>query len=68
MYKKQQIDQAIILAAGFGARMRPLTLTTPKPLVKLKNQPIIYYILEELKKNRIKRSIILKDYLDDKAN
>ena len=66
MYKKQQIDQAIILAAGFGARMRPLTLTTPKPLVKLKNQPIIYYILEELKKNRIKKCFINVHYLPGK--
>ena len=58
MYKKLQIDQAIILSAGFGARMRPLTLTTPKPLVKLNNQPIIYYILEELKNNKIKKCFI----------
>ena len=63
MYKKLQIDQAIILSAGFGARMRPLTLTTPKPLVKLNNQPIIYYILEELKNNKIKKCFINVHYL-----
>lgn len=66
MYKKPKIDQAIILAAGFGARMRPLTLTTPKPLVKLNNQPIIYYILEELKKNEITKCFINVHYLSQK--
>jgi len=63
MNKKQKIDQAIILAAGFGLRMRPLTLTTPKPLVKLNKKPIIYYILEELKKNEIKKCFINVHYL-----
>jgi len=63
MYKKQKIDQAIILAAGFGVRMRPLTLTTPKPLVKLNKKPIIYYILEELKNNKIKKCFINVHYL-----
>ena len=63
MYKKPQIEQAIILAAGFGVRLRPLTLTTPKPIVKLNNKPIIYYILEELKKNKIKKCFINIHYL-----
>jgi len=63
MYKKQKIDQAIILAAGFGLRMRPLTLTIPKPLVKLNKKPIIYYILEELKNNEIKKCFINVHYL-----
>ena len=63
MYKKQKITQAIILAAGFGVRMRPLTLTTPKPLVKLKNKSLIFYILEELKKNKIKKCFINVHYL-----
>ena len=63
MNKKQKITQAIILAAGFGLRMQPLTLTTPKPLVKLKNKPLIFYILEELKKNKIKKCFINVHYL-----
>jgi DNA polymerase III alpha subunit (gram-positive type) len=63
LVKKQKITQAIILAAGFGVRMRPLTLTTPKPLVKLKNKPLIFYILEELKKNKIKKCFINVHYL-----
>ena len=63
MYKKPKIDQAIILAAGFGVRMHPLTLITPKPLVKLNKKPIIYYILEELKNNEIKKCFINVHYL-----
>ena len=63
MYNKTKITEAIILAAGFGARMHPLTLTTPKPLVLLKNKPIIFYILEELKKNKIKKCFINVHYL-----
>ena len=63
MYNKTKITEAIILAAGFGARMRPLTLTAPKPLVLLKNKPIIFYILEELKNNKIKKCFINVHYL-----
>ena len=36
---------AMILSAGFGKRLRPLTLNTPKPLIKINNEPIIFYIL-----------------------
>lgn len=40
--------KAVILAAGEGKRMRPLSLATPKPLLKLSGKPIIDYVLESL--------------------
>ncbi|MFP6779873.1 MAG: sugar phosphate nucleotidyltransferase [Alphaproteobacteria bacterium] len=67
MFKSEpKISQAIILAAGFGTRMQPLTFKTPKPLVKINNKPILYYILEELKKNNIKNCFINTHHLSEK--
>ena len=60
------ISQAIILAAGFGTRMQPLTFKTPKPLIKIDNKPIIFYILEELRKNNIKNCFINTHHLSEK--
>jgi len=53
----------MILAAGRGERMRPLTDTTPKPLLKVGGKPIIHYHLESLARAGIRRLVINHSYL-----
>jgi len=50
--------RAIILAAGLGNRMRPLTDVTPKPLLEVNEKPLIVYHIEKLAKNGFKEIVI----------
>jgi MurNAc alpha-1-phosphate uridylyltransferase len=50
--------KAMILAAGLGSRMRPLTDTLPKPLLEVHDKPLIVYHIEKLAKNGFKDIII----------
>lgn len=56
--------KAVILAAGEGKRMSPLTLNTPKPLLKVNAKPIIEYVLESFPP-QIDEVIIVVKYLGD---
>ena len=58
--------QALILAGGFGTRLRPLTLYTPKPVVSLVNRPILAYQIELLKRAGITDIILSLNYQPDK--
>lgn len=56
----------MILAAGYGMRMRPLTEEIPKPLLKLFGIPLIFFSLSLLKKAGIKNIVINLHYKGDK--
>ena len=63
-----KIENAIIMAAGLGTRMRPLTNTIPKPLVKVNGRRMIETIIQRLNKNGINDITIVTGYLADKFN
>src|SRR5215471_16507089 len=58
--------QALILAGGEGARLRPLTIHTPKPIVPLANRPFLYYQLDLLKQAGIKDITLSLSYQPNK--
>lgn len=58
--------RAMILAAGRGERLRPLTDNTPKPLLQVGGKPLVEYHIENLVNAGIKEIIINLSYMGDK--
>lgn len=58
-----EIHSAMLLAAGLGTRLRPLTDDVPKPLINVGGQPVILRALAALKRVGIKRVVINTHYL-----
>lgn len=56
---------AMVLSAGLGERMRPLTLRMPKPLVPLAGRPLIDHVLDRLAAAGVKTAIVNVHYLPE---
>ncbi|MFW6222299.1 MAG: nucleotidyltransferase family protein, partial [Bacteroidota bacterium] len=57
--------KAMVLAAGKGSRLRPLTNDIPKPLIPIHGRPMIDYALGYLQKNGVDEVIINVHHLAD---
>lgn len=60
-----RVKRAIFLAAGFGSRMVPITLNTPKPLVLVNGKRIIETLLDAVVKSEIPEIVIVTGYLGE---
>jgi len=58
-------DSAMVMAAGIGKRMRPLTATQPKPLVRVAGKPLIDYALDSLANSGVSRAVVNVHYMAD---
>lgn len=58
--------RAILLAAGMGTRLRPLTLETPKSLIEVNGKPLLERQVEFLKEKGINEIIVVTGYLNEK--
>ncbi|WP_271077662.1 nucleotidyltransferase family protein [Aurantiacibacter sp. MUD61] len=58
-------DTAMVMAAGMGKRMRPLTATQPKPMVRVAGKPLVDHALDRLAAAGIAKAVVNVHYLAD---
>jgi len=57
--------KAVVLVGGFGTRLRPLTLTTPKQMLPILHRPMIEHVLEHLASHGIDEAVLSMGYRPD---
>lgn len=62
---EMMVRTAMVMAAGLGKRMRPLTATMPKPLVRVAGKPLIDHVFDRLAEAGVGRVVINLHYLAD---
>ncbi|MEY2601366.1 MAG: UDP-N-acetylglucosamine diphosphorylase / glucose-phosphate thymidylyltransferase [Verrucomicrobiota bacterium] len=60
-----KIDQAVLLAAGRGTRMRELTADLPKPMIEVRGKPVLQHIVEGLRDAGVRRFLVIVGYRAD---
>ena len=63
--ENMKINTAMILAAGYGKRLMPITLNTPKPMIKVYDKPLLGYAIDTLLSIGIKNIFINTHYKSD---
>ncbi|WP_120717750.1 nucleotidyltransferase family protein [Tsuneonella amylolytica] len=58
-------DTAMVMAAGLGKRMRPLTATQPKPMVRVAGKPLIDHALDRLAEAGVEKAVVNVHYLPE---
>jgi mannose-1-phosphate guanylyltransferase len=59
------LSRALLLAGGEGTRLRPLTRTTPKPVMPLAGRPFLSFMLDWLRRHRMEEVILSCGFLSD---
>ncbi len=62
---KHHVERAIVLAAGVGERLRPVTLQTPKPLIRVHGRRLIDLLIQGLRQNGIREIYVVVGYLKE---
>ncbi|MEE8470215.1 MAG: bifunctional sugar-1-phosphate nucleotidylyltransferase/acetyltransferase [Dehalococcoidia bacterium] len=63
----ERVEQAVILAAGEGQRLRPFTASKPKVMIPIANKPILQYVIEAVAENGIRDIVVVVGYRKDQV-
>lgn len=60
------IKEAVVLAGGFGTRLRPVISDLPKPLAPVNGKPFLHYVLQHLHNHGLKHVVLSVGYMHEK--